>query len=276
MKYLSLFILVLILCAVMALGSVLPGVTAHEDDGMERIADLNRENTLRPSRYSVSGSRQGQVTVKDATTGEIIRTFQMDSGVVVRETFLLEGGKTVAASQKDHTVFWDLETGKEVRRFPQRIYGFSPDETKFFTYESPAQVFLYTYPNGERICKLVERIQQGPAGSQFYPYRGFEFSPNSQFLVIAFYPGMPSDDENYPNPNPVTRGYTIIKLFNLRDCDDVEEFSELRIRRLGEFTKDSKFYSMKDINIDTNHGRKEGSWLFNLETYEIKERESEK
>lgn len=63
MKYLSLFILVLILCAVMALGSVLPGVTAHEDDGMERIADLNRENTLGPSRYSVSGSRQGQVTV---------------------------------------------------------------------------------------------------------------------------------------------------------------------------------------------------------------------
>ena len=276
MKYLSLFILVLILCAVMAVGSVLPGVTAHEDDGMERIADLNRENTLRPSRYSVSGSRQGQVTVKDATTGEIIRTFQMDSGVVVRETFLLEGGKTVAASQKDHTVFWDLETGKEVRRFPQRIYGFSPDETKFFTYESPsAQVFLYTYPNGERICKLVERIQ-GPAGSQFSPNRGFEFSPNSQFLVIAFYPGMPSDDENYPNSNPVMRGYTIVKLFNLRDCDDVEEFSELGIRRLGEFTRDSKSYYMKDINIDTNNGRKEGSWLFNLETYEIKEIQSEK
>lgn len=60
MKYLSLFILGLILCAVMALGSVLPGVTAHEDDGMERIADLNRENTLRPSRYSVSGSREGR------------------------------------------------------------------------------------------------------------------------------------------------------------------------------------------------------------------------
>lgn len=268
MKYLSLFILVLILCAVMAVGSVLPGVTAQEDDGMERIADLNRENRLRPSRYSVSGSREGQVTVKDATTGEIIRTFQMDSGVVVRETFLLEGGKTVAASQKDHAVFWDLETGKEVRRFPQRIYGFSPDETKFFTYESPAQVFLYTYPNGERICKLVERIP-GPAG--------FQFSPNSQFLVIAFYTGMPSDDEHYPYPNSgVWRANTIIKLFHLRDCDEVEEFYDMRIRRLGEFTKDSKSYYMKDINIDTNHGRKNGSWLFNLETYEIKEIESEK
>ena len=269
MKYLSLFILVLILCAVMAVGSVLPGVTAHEDDGMERIADLNRENTLRPSRYSVSGSRQGQVTVKDATTGEIIRTFQMDSGVVVRETFLLEGGKTVAASQKDHAVFWDLETGKEVRRFPQRIYGFSPDETKFFTYESPfAQVFLYTYPKGERICKLVEQVD-GPAA--------FQFSPNSQFLVIAFYTGMPSDDEHYPYPNSgVWRANTRIKLFHLRDCDEVEEFYDMRIRRLGEFTKDSKSYYMKDINIDTNHGRKEGSWLFNLETYEIKEIESEK
>ncbi|MEG3974294.1 hypothetical protein QT970_06700 [Microcoleus sp. herbarium8] len=271
MKYLSLFILVLILCAVMALGSVLPGVTAYKEGAIDRVADLNRGNTVSASRYSVNGDRNGIVTVKEATTGKIIRTFQMDSGVVVRETFLLEGGKTVAASQKDHTMFWDLETGKEVRRFPHRIYGFSPDETKFFTYESPfAQVFLYTYPNGERICKLVEHIQ-GPAGFQFSPYRGFQFSPNNQFLVIVFYPGLPSDDENYPNPNPVTRGYTIIKLFNLRVCHDVEEFSELRIFRLGEFTKDSKSYYMKDIRINTNSGRKEGSWLFNLETYEIKE-----
>jgi len=131
MKHFLLFILALIISGAMALGSVLPGVTEHEDEGIERIADLNRENTLRSSRYSVSGSRQGQVTVKDAATGEVIRTFQMDDGVVVRETFLLDGGKTVAASQKDHTIFWDLTTGKKNRRFPQRIYGFSPDEKIF-------------------------------------------------------------------------------------------------------------------------------------------------
>ncbi len=109
---------------------------------------MNRENTPSVSRYSVSGSREGQVTVKDAASGETIRTFEMDSGVVVRETFLLEGGKTVAASQKDRAVFWDLTTGEEIRRFPQIIYGFADDESKFFTYETPgSKVCLYSYPD---------------------------------------------------------------------------------------------------------------------------------
>lgn len=96
----------------MALSSVLPGVTAYKEGKMERVAD-NRPST---SRYSVSGSRNGLVTVKEPIFSEVIRTFQMDTGVVVRETFLLDGGKTVAASQKDHTVFWNLETGREISR----------------------------------------------------------------------------------------------------------------------------------------------------------------
>ena len=124
MKYLSLFLLILVLF-VAALGHVSEGLSALED---------------KANRYSVSGSRSGTVTVTETVSGKVVRTFQMDSGVVVRETFLLDGGKTVAASQKDHAVFWDLETGREIRRFPQRIYGFSPDETKFFTYESPGHL----------------------------------------------------------------------------------------------------------------------------------------
>ncbi len=135
MKHFFLFTLILIFSGAMALASVSPQVTAHGDRGIEKIADLQKEKTPSASPYSVSGSREGQVTVKDATTGEVFRTFEMDSGVVVRETFLLDGGKTVAASQKDHTIFWDLTTGKKNRRFPQRIYGFSPDEKTFFTYE---------------------------------------------------------------------------------------------------------------------------------------------
>ncbi len=100
MKHFLLFILALIISGGMALGSVLPGVTEHEE-GIERVADLNRGNPVSASRYSVSGDRQGIVTVKDAVSSEVIRTFKMDDGVVVRETFLLDAGKTVAASQKD-------------------------------------------------------------------------------------------------------------------------------------------------------------------------------
>jgi hypothetical protein len=132
-KHFYLFILALILCTTIALGSILPAVTADSEGKIGKIADLRRENTVSNSRYSVSGDIHGIVTVKDAVSSEVIRTFQMDNGRVVCKTFLLDGGKTVAASQIDHTVFWQLATGREVRRFPQRIYGFSHDETKFFT-----------------------------------------------------------------------------------------------------------------------------------------------
>jgi hypothetical protein len=71
MKYLSLFMLALILCAAMALGSVLPGVIADKQGAIERVADLRRDNTVSNSRYSVSGSRNGIVTVKDTANEPI-------------------------------------------------------------------------------------------------------------------------------------------------------------------------------------------------------------
>ncbi|MEG3859109.1 WD40 repeat domain-containing protein, partial [Microcoleus sp. herbarium12] len=186
---------------------------------MESITDLNKENTLGPSRYSVSGSRQGEVTVKDVTTGEVIRTFQMDSEVVVRETFLLDGGQTVAASQKDHAVFWDLTTGEEIHRFPQRIYGFTRDESKFFTFEVPgSKVCLYSYPDLTFVCQLSDNTS-GP--------QSFRFSPDERFLVIRFMTGFPSTDKNYPKRNHVTRGFIYTKLFNIQDCQEISEFSRL-------------------------------------------------
>lgn len=267
MKHFFLFVLALIFCGAIALASVSSEVTAHGDRGIERIADLNSENRPRPSPYSVSGDREGQVTVKDTTTGEVIRTFQMDSGVVVRETFLLDGGQTVAASQKDHTIFWDLTTGKEIRRFPQRVYGFSTDETKFFTYEGKrlqtlGKVILYAYPSMKYICQLIETID-GPAE--------FHFSPNSRFLVIAFVTGWPTGDKYYPYPEPdYWRISTKIKLFNLANYQEIKEFSQFRLLLLGKFSLDSKFYYLKDTSIWTEPTNEKASWEFNLETHKIR------
>jgi len=228
---------------------------------MERIADLNRENTLGPRRYSVSGSRQGEVTVKDAATGEVIRTFQMDFGVVVRETFLLDGGKSVAASQKDHAVFWDLATGREIRRFRQRIYGFSPNEKIFFTYHSQ-KVFLYSYPDLTSICLLSDRTA-GP--------ESFRFSPDNRFLAIRFITGFPATDKNYPNRNHVTRGLVYTKLFNLQDCQEILEFSRLNIRRLGEFSWDCRYYDIPETFITRVSNFKKSTWRFDLTTYLIQD-----
>ncbi|WP_377473649.1 MAG: hypothetical protein P2A85_15710 [Microcoleus anatoxicus] len=79
MKHFLLFIQALILCAAMAISSFLPGVTADKQGKIERIAD----NTPPASRYSVSGSRNGIVTVKDATTEPIAVVIEEHSRIKI-------------------------------------------------------------------------------------------------------------------------------------------------------------------------------------------------
>jgi hypothetical protein len=263
MKHFLLFILASILSVVMALGSVLPGVTAYKEGAIERVADLNRGNTVSASRYSVSGDRHGIVTVKNAVSSEVIRTFKMDDGVVVRETFLLNGGKTVAASQKDHTVFWELATGKEIRRFPQRIYGFSHDETKFFTWQAMDKkhnILLYSYPDMNLMCKLLPYQGLGP--------ETFQFSPNDRFLVVTLYTGVPLSDEDYLNPPIHISGLRLTNLFDLKMCQVIEQYSKLLYGDVAEFSPDSKFYILKGSLI-VNGRRISGPCNFNLSNYQL-------
>ncbi|MEG4015326.1 MULTISPECIES: hypothetical protein [unclassified Microcoleus] len=259
MKYFFLFILALILCAAMALSSVLPGITAYNNGKMERVAD----NTPSTNRYSVSGSRNGIVTVKDAVSSEVIRTFKMDDGVVVRETFLLDGGKTVAASQKDHAVFWELATGKEVRRFPQRIYGFSHDETKFFTYKFPQGIiFVHSYPSFTLACKW-KKGAPGPVQ--------FRFSPNDRFLNIQFGNGYPPIDENYPLPDRSGGPVSYARLFEIETCQEIKEFYQLNLLSIGEFSADSNFLVTPEYTVVDLKSRLivRTLWRFNLKTYKV-------
>ena len=263
MKYFFPFILALILSVAIALSSVLPALTAYKQGEIEKVSDLNRGNTPSVSRYSVSGSRNGIVTVKDAVSSEVIHTFKMDDGVVVRETFLLDGGKTVAASQKDHAIFWNLETGKEVRRFPQRIYGFSHDETKFFTYTFPQGIiFLHSYPSFTLACKW-KKGAPGPVQ--------FRFSPNDRFLNIQFGNGYPPIDENYPLPDRSGGPVNYSRLFDIETCQEIKEFSRLHLGSIGEFSADSIFLSTPDDIITDLSSRQilRTWWRFNLKTYQV-------
>jgi hypothetical protein len=212
------------------------------------------------SHYQVSGDRQGTVTVTDPRTGEVIRTFEMDAGVVVRETFLLEDGKVVAACQKDHAVFWDLETGGEIRRFLQRIYGFSHDEKKFFTYEK--KVFLYAYPEMTQICQLSRET----AG-----LHSFQFSPNDRFLAIKFMTGYPASDEYYPRRELKrrNRGRIDTEIFNLENYHEIQEFSQLPAINLGQFSQDSRFYDFKKVYGGANGNLVQENWRFDLENYSV-------
>ncbi len=245
--------LVLVFCEAMALSHIPNGVTASDDLSIGKVAQ--------ESRYQISGDRQGKVTVTDSVSGEVVRTFQMDEGVVVRETFLLDNGRTVAASQKDHAVFWDLATGREIRRLNRRIYGFSHDATRFFTYSYPEGVWLYSYPDIRQLCELTNRRGAGPGP--------FIFSPNDRFLVIGFASGFPSSDENYPDPDRTIRGTNYTQLYNIQTCEEIQEFSGLNVRQLGEFSPDSRFYNFRDVQFNFNGERSESSWQFDLTTYQL-------
>ncbi len=241
------------------LGLINVSVRATENQNQENLS--SQTDTVPANRYQVSGDRLGRVTVKDTVSGEVIRTFQMEAGVVVREKFLLDNGRTVAASQKDHTVFWDVATGREIGRVSQRVYGFSHDEKKFFT-QKGQEVFLYAYPDLTRICKLTKEAVGGTGG--------FQFAPDDSFLVIWFYTGFPSSDNNYPSPNLVDSSVRDTKLFKLQNCQEVQEFSVLRVKALGQFSSDSKFYELQDTLIRTDARRlSKGSWRFDLMTYKL-------
>jgi hypothetical protein len=218
-------------------------------------------NRAQASPYEVSGNRNGQVVVRNTLSGEVIRTFQMGKGVV-REVFLLRGGKTVAASQGDRAVFWDLSTGQEINRLEQRIYGFSHDETKFFTYDS-GKVILYSYPQLEPICELTNNTGIGP--------EWFRFSPDDRFLVILFATGRPESDEYYPGLAPLRRSIRYSRLFELKTCQEIQEFSKLRVIELGEFSSDSYFYNLRNtpVLIEEEGRYIEGSWQYNLVTNKI-------
>jgi hypothetical protein len=219
-------------------------------------------NVVQTGGYQVSGNRQGQVTVREITSSEVICTFEMDEGIVVREVFLLDDCRTVAACQKDHTVFWNLATGQQIYRFPKRIYGFSHNETKFFCYKYPDGVSLYAYPEMTQICELLNRRIPGP----FH----FLFSPDDCFLVVWFADGYPSSEKNYPRRNPVRAAHAYTKLFNLDTCQEIQEFSQLRALGEGKFSLDSRFYDFKKIKRSLPHKNLVTKlWRFNLTTYEL-------
>ncbi|MEH1894493.1 MAG: hypothetical protein V7K94_04075 [Nostoc sp.] len=221
-------------------------------------------NVVETGGYQVSGNRQGQVTLREITSNEVIRTFQMDEGIVVREVFILDDSRTIAACQKDHTLFWNLATGQQIYRFPKRIYGFSHNEMKFFSYKYPDGVSLYAYPGMTQICELLNRRIPGP----FH----FLFSPDDCFLVVWFAAGYPSSEKNYPRRNPVRAAHAYTKLFNLDTCQEIEEFSKLRALGEGKFSLDSRFYDFKKTKRSLPDNNLIAiSWRFDLTTYEVRE-----
>ena len=136
--------------------------------------------------YRVMEDHVGTITLKDQKTGLPIRTFHMNRNIKVREMFLLDKGKTVAASQADHTVFWNTATGREVGRLDQRVQGFSHDQTKLFTWHR-GFLSLYSYPSLKLIGTLNNESRMG--------VEAYLFSPDDRYLAVQLATGRPEAEE---------------------------------------------------------------------------------
>ena len=230
---------------------------------MKSIQGNNSEAEITPARaYEVIGDRRGQVIVKNKATGEVIYNFQMETGVAVRETLLLENEKTIVASQKDRAAFWDLETGRQLATFPQRIYGFSHNEKQFLTY-SEGKLRLYKYPKLTLACQLDNVTTVGP--------EKFVFSANDSFLAVLFATGRPESDEYYPRTGPLRRSIRYSKLFDINNCQENEKFSKLRIFQLGKFSNNSKFYDIENYPhyVESERRYVTANWRFDLMTNKL-------
>jgi hypothetical protein len=90
------------------------------------------------------------------------------------------------------------------------------------------------------------------------------FSPNDRFLAILFSSGRPASDSHYPRGNPVLRGNTYSKIFDLLTCQEIQEFSKLDVLRIGEFSSDSTAYDLNNAEITLEGRRLSGAWRFDL------------
>jgi hypothetical protein len=217
-------------------------------------------NEKTDSNYEVVGTRDGHVNLLDRRSGETIRVFTMDHPEVVREIHVLDRGRTLAVSQANETIFWEISSGRELFKAPYRIYAFSPIKTNFFIYRE-RNVFWISYPSLTERCKLTSSPVMGPDS--------FAFSPDGRFLTIVFYSGRPSTDAYYPNPEPQSKSYRYARLFDLTDCNEIEEFTRLDASMLGVFSEDSRHLTLTDAAIRLDGQYMEGSWRFDLQTREL-------
>jgi len=249
------------------LGAMLIGLFLNEGAIGETLLRITSEQVVLESEvYQIIGSRTGEVTVKNRASGEVLRTFQMQKDVVIRELFLLDGGNILAASQKNNTMFWDLRTNRRIRNFPGRVYGISHNEEEFLTYdEDEKKLLLYSYPSFEQTCELpTDNPDVGIAESAF--------SPNDKFLAVVLVPGKPESDKYYPGVDPARTGRNYSKLFNSKSCQETQDFSKLNIFQLGNFSTDSQFYYIDGYIPSVKEGKKQytkETWRVSLTTNEL-------
>ena len=216
-----------------------------------------------PQNRSVRvGGRIYRLTVIDNETGETILTFDLNNTFSARG-FLIDEEETVAIAQslsvnppfEEMATFLNIDTGEEIARLPERVYGFSEDESLLVT-RNPQEMAIYSYPNLTERCRLTGEYWGYPISTQF--------SPSHRFLLVYVF----SMDIDMRMPRPSTGEVGWFQLFDIEECEKVSEFPGRWIISDPVFSDDSRFLYLGEGHVCLREGI-EDNCRFNLTTYEV-------
>ena len=225
---------------------------------LEKAVSVQGNQQIRTKHYSVTGDKEGRVKFADFKRN-ISNHFQMDAGKWARELFVLDDGRTVGASQIDHSIFWDAATGKEIGRVSEHVYGFSHDQKHFVAQNGHDKISIYEYPSLKRVAQLQPPISGGLSE--------FLFSPNDQYCAIAFETALPAPEATYPFA-PALKNIGQVQLYCLDPVGEVPNFAPLHTLQIGTFASDSSaYFGSGDIYVGRD--RITAPWRFDLKTFKV-------
>ena len=236
-----------------------PNSATAQTNKPEQATTILTAHTIRTTRYSLTGNREGRVSFGDFQK-QVYNHFQMDADKWVREVFVLDDGKTVGASQADHTVFWDATTGKETGRVAQRVYGFAHTGREFFTRSADGKFWLYSYPQFKRLRQIITHTNRG--------VEAFLFSPNDRYLAMKVESARPESEETYPYPHNSNKNSVSTNIYDMKTGEEVSSESTYQFHNMGIFSPDSRYYDV-DETITLRSGVVSGVWRYDLTTLKV-------
>ncbi len=218
-----------------------------------------KANAVVSGNLMLVGTPLGQAVLINAQTG-VKTVFQADEDKWVREVFLLDGGKTVGASQADHTVFWNVATGQEIGRLETRVQGFSHDQKLCFAL-TPVERYLqiYAYPSLKIVGSITSYHEHSVSQSLF--------SPNDRYLLVQTQNNAQESEITYPRPDytNVFHVRTRVYLYDLTTMKELPGFSHSFVHDMGTFSADSKFVDMgKDSVMSCSMAEPNAIWRFDI------------
>jgi WD40 repeat protein/Flp pilus assembly protein TadD/tRNA A-37 threonylcarbamoyl transferase component Bud32 len=152
----------------------------HALNGPARTMRLS----YRPDGKELAASGTQETQIRDTTTGQLIRTWSPGGSVVYSSD-----ARLLVSGNETHAIFWEVASGKEVRRFPKNSgrVTLSPDG-QVLAVSGADTVDLHEVSSGRKIRALaqdanekadrIERIFGGEGPD-------LAFSPDGRRLVVA-------------------------------------------------------------------------------------------